>query len=299
MAAHIGRPRKLVAAGFLLVAGLTVLAYAHLAQVNDHGGWKEVWSSSFEGPAGHGIDRHYWRYQISKRIIGNGEDEVMTDSPKNVYLDGDGGLNITALHQGGEWTSGRIQTVHAFTPLAGGELRVIASLRQPDVASGRGYWPAFWMLGRGSWPAHGEIDIMEDVNGISEHSGALHCGNLRNINADGTFGPCHEHRGRGSGLQRCRGCQTGYHTYSVIIDRRNSADEQIRWYLDRREFFSVSEREVGTEAWNTAIDHGFTIIFDLAIGGPFPNGQCSCVTPMANTSSRGTLGIRDVAVYER
>ena len=71
---------------------------------------------------------------------------------------------------------------------------------------------------------------------------------------DGTYGPCHEHTGLGSGLLPCAGCQTGYHTYSVIIDRRDPANEHIYWYLDGREFFSIREPQVSTQAWTQAID---------------------------------------------
>jgi hypothetical protein len=55
------------------------------------------------------------------------------------------------------------------------------------------------MLGPEPWPQTGEIDIMEDVNGLSKTSGTLHCGNLTDRNADGTFGPCHEKSGLGGG----------------------------------------------------------------------------------------------------
>jgi beta-glucanase (GH16 family) len=53
---------------------------------------------------------------------------------------------------------------------------VTASIKQPDPSIALGYWPALWMYSTGTWPEHGEIDIMEDVNGLSKHSGTLHCG---------------------------------------------------------------------------------------------------------------------------
>lgn len=260
--------------------------------------WEKVWSASFAGPAGSGVNTRYWKYDTGKGIFGNGEIETMTDSPGNVHLDGHGDLDITAIDQGSGWTSGRIQTIRNFGAPAGGEMKVSATIEQPNPDFGLGYWPAFWMLGPGSWPAHGEIDVLEDVNGLSEHSGALHCGNLTHLNLDGTFGPCHEHKGLSSGLWPCAGCQSGYHVYSVIVDRRNAADEQILWYLDGKEFFSVSESQVGASAWDEAINHGFSIILDLAMGGQYPNQLCDCVTPASQTSTGGTMEVSNVSVFD-
>jgi len=176
-------------------------------------------------------------------------------------------------------------------------MRVTASIEQPDPAHGVGYWPAFWLLGPGPWPGSGEIDILEDVNGLSDADSTLHCGDLTQRNSDGTFGPCHEFNGQSSGLQPCTNCQTTYNIYKVIIDRRDESDQQIRWYIDGRQFFVVSESKVGSSAWTKAVDHGFSIIFDLAVGGAFPDGMCDCTSPEPATSSGATMSIRDLAVY--
>jgi beta-glucanase (GH16 family) len=258
--------------------------------------WTKIWAADFSGSAGSAVDPSQWTYQTGGGGFGNGQIETMTNSARNVYVNGSDELDITALLQGGAWTSGRIQSAPAFTPPAGGELEVSASIWQPDPAAGVGYWPAFWLLGEGSWPAHGEIDILEDVNGLDDHSGTFHCGNLTARNADGTFGPCHEYSGLSSHLQPCPQCQAGFHTYSVIIDRRDPYLEQIRWYLDGREFFAVTAPEVGAAPWDEALDHGFRIILDLAIGGTFPNAICHCTTPDSATASGGTLRVRDVVV---
>ena len=281
----------------LAVAVAIPLAAAQRNLANAAGTWTIVWTASFAGAAGTGVNTAYWKYDLGRGIFGTGEVQAATDSVMNVHLNGNGALDITALDQGGEWTSGRIQTKSAdFAAPADGELTVSASIEQPDAAPGAGYWPAFWLLGPGQWPEHGEIDIMEDVNSLSEHSGALHCGNLTAVNGDGTTGPCHEHTGLSSGLRPCSGCQTGYHVYSVTIDRRDASDQEIRWYLDNREFYSVDESRVGKAAWKKAFDHGFSIILDLAIGGSYPDSRCDCYTPTARTAPGGTMSIRDLQV---
>ncbi len=261
--------------------------------------WKTLWYENFSGRAGSGVSAKNWTYQTGQGVFGNNEIEDMTDSSSNVHLDGAGNLDITALRQDSTWTSGRIETTQQFGAPAGGELRVIASIQQPDPADGLGYWPAFWLLGPGSWPQDGEIDALEDVNALSEHSGTLHCGNFASLNGDGTYGPCHEHTGLSSGLLPCSGCQTGYHTYSVIIDRRVPGDEHISWYLDGREFFSVSESRMSAPVWAQAVDHGFAIILDVAMGGSYPDAVCRCSTPPGQTTSGGTMSVRYVGVYQR
>ena len=221
--------------------------------------------------------------------FGTGEIETMTNSAGNVHLDGNGNLDITALGSGSSWTSGRIQTTSANVGApAGGELEVTASIQQPP--GGPGYWPAFWMLGPGQWPENGEIDIMEDVNSLSELAGTIHCGT-------DPAGPCSEPNGIGSGLTSCGGCQSGYHTYTMILNRTDTSAESITFYLDGNQYFSVSESQVGTATWQAAFDHNLSIILDLAMGGGFPNGVCSCTTPTSATTSGGTMSVAYVAAY--
>ena len=253
-------------------------------------GWSTVFSDDFAGSAGSGIDSQ-WQYDTGAgSSFGTGEIETMTNSTSNVHLDGNGHLDITALDNGGNWTSGRVQTTSANVGApAGGELEVTASIEQPT--GGLGYWPAFWMLGPGQWPENGEIDIMEDVNSLSELSGTVHCGT-------DPGGPCNEGNGIGSGLVGCSGCQSGYHTYTMILNRTNTSAESITFYLDGNEYFSVSESQVGTSTWQAAFDHNMSIILDLAMGGSYPNGQCGCTTPTGATSSGGTMSVAYVAAYE-
>jgi beta-glucanase (GH16 family) len=277
-----------------LVAAVTIAAPVANADVpGPPAGWTTVFSDDFTGPAGTAPSSANWTYDTGPGSnFGTGEIETMTNSTSNVYLDGNGNLDITALGSGSSWTSGRIHTPAANVGApAGGQLEVTASIEQPNPSGGLGYWPAFWMLGSGQWPENGEIDILEDVNALSQHSGTFHCGTYPG-------GPCNEGNGIGSGLQGCSGCQNGFHTYTVIVNRTDPSAESITWYLDGNQFFGVNENQVDTATWQAAVDHGFMIIFDLAMGGGYPNGVCGCTSPTGATTSGGTMSVAYVAAYQ-
>ncbi|HEY6798355.1 MAG TPA: glycoside hydrolase family 16 protein [Kineosporiaceae bacterium] len=269
-----------VMVGALVVAGITPAAPSDAAVPTAPPGWTTVWSEDFTGSAGTGVDTAKWLYDTGISYPGGaahwgtGELETMTSSTANVSVDGEGHLAITPLRDAsGAWTSGRIETTRTdFAAPAGGILRVQASIRQPDVTSsdGLGYWPAFWMLGGAArpvgatnWPGIGEIDIMEDVNGRSSEFGTLHCGT-------NPGGPCQETTGIGSGERACPNCQTGFHEYAMELDRSVSP-EQIRWYLDGTNFFTVKATQVDPTAWANATHNGFFIILNVAMGGSFPD----------------------------
>jgi beta-glucanase (GH16 family) len=142
-------------------------------------GWSTVFSDDFGGAAGSAPAAANWFYDIGTGY-GTGEIENTTNSTSNVYQDGNGDLVLKAIDSGGTWTSGRIESARDdFGAPAGGELEMTASIEQPNPANGLGYWPAFWALGSpgragGSWPTEGELDMMEDVNGLNEASQTLH-----------------------------------------------------------------------------------------------------------------------------
>jgi hypothetical protein len=283
-------------AGSLTSVALTTLAGAPSARADTvpppPAGWTTVFGDNFAGPAGSAPSSANWFYDIGTGF-GTGEIEHTTNSTSNVYLDGNGHLVLKATNNGGSWTSGRIESTRDdFQAPPGGKLEMTASIEQPNPASGLGYWPAFWALGSpmrtgGGWPASGEIDMMEDVNGLNEASQTLH----DSSNSPGhALIPC---PGPGSG------CQTGYHTYSVVIDRTNTSAETLQFLMDGTVESTITEASVGVAAWQAAIDHGFFIIFDLAMGGNYPNGICGCTTPTSATSSGASMSVGYVAVYEQ
>jgi hypothetical protein len=268
-------------------------------------GWTTVFSDDFNGAAGSGLNTANWLYDIGTSYPGGagnwgtGEVESVTNSTANVYQDGAGHLVIKPINNGGAWTSGRVETQRTdFAAPVGGQLEITASIEQPNPGNGLGYWPAFWAMGaaaRGvgatNWPSIGEMDIMEDVNALSQVSHTFHCG------VD-PGGPCNETNGISSNLLGCGGCQTGYHTYSAIIDRTNSAAEQLRFYTDGNLQFTVNENQVPVATWQAAVDHGFFAILNVAIGGAYPNRICNCATPTGATTSGAGMSVDYVAVYQ-
>jgi hypothetical protein len=265
-------------------------------------GWQTLWSDDFSGPAGTSPSSADWllrtgtQYPGGAPNWGTGSVETASASTANVFLDGAGHLSIRALRDGaGAWTSGRIETQRAdFAPRPGELTRFSAVLRQPDVANGLGYWPAFRATGaafRGTytnWPGVGETDIMSGVNGREQMSQTLHCGT-----APG--GVCNEYDGRTSGLASCTGCLSGYHEYAQVIDRTKT-DEEIRFYLDGRQTWVVRQSQVGVAAWQAAVHHGFYLRFDLAVGGLYPSGVAGFTVPTPQTTSGGVLSVDSVSV---
>jgi beta-glucanase (GH16 family) len=253
-------------------------------------GYTQVFLDNFGGAKGAPPSDQNWLYDIGSGW-GNSSVDNDTSSTSNIYLNGQGDLVLQANKSNGKWTSGRIESTRDdFMAPAGGRMELTASVEQPDVANGTGYWPAFWALGSpvrtgGQWPQAGELDMFEGLNGDNKASQTLHDG-----------GPTESH-----GLISCpvATCQTAFNTYSVIVDRTNPNAESLQFLMDGKVEKTVTEAEVGTADWKAAIDHGFYILLDLAMGGNYPDSDCNCTGPTSSTTSGGQLKVAYVAVYEQ
>ena len=122
-----------------------------------------LWHDEFDGET---IDTSKWTFEIGTGTggWGNNEWEYYTSRKENAYIK-DGVLHIRAQkedYEGQKYTSARMLTKGKFAFKYG---TVEARIALP---TGKGIWPAFWMLGENfdtvGWPACGEIDIIETIN---------------------------------------------------------------------------------------------------------------------------------------
>lgn len=209
------------------------------------GGWVLDWSDEFEGP---GIDASKWRFDLGGHGWGNGEAQYYSDRPENARIE-DGCLLIEARrerYEGAYYSSARLKTQGLAAFRYG---RIEARISLP---SGKGTWPAFWMLGADfpekGWPACGEIDIMEHVG----REPGLALGTIHGPGYSGDRGP--------STRVAAEGLEGAFHVYAV-----EWGPERIDWFLDGAPYASRSPADVAPEPW--VFDHPFFIILNLAIGG--------------------------------
>ncbi|TQS26407.1 glycoside hydrolase family 16 protein [Microbispora sp. KK1-11] len=301
--------RRSVLALLVVAAAVMALAVrpADASVPGTPSGWSLVWSDDFNGTAGTLPSSTNWiidtghSYPGGPGNWGTGEIQNYTSSTSNLSLDGSGNLRITPIGSGQNWTSARIETRRAdFKPADGRILRIEGRIQMPNVTgdAALGYWPAFWALGapyRGNyqnWPSIGELDLMENVNGLNTVWGTLHCG----VNPGG---PCNETNGLGSS-RACPGstCQSAFHTYWFEWDRSVSPN-QLRWYVDGQQFHSISQSQLDATTWSNMTSHaGYFILLNVAIGGGFPNGVAGFSTPTSATVSGRPMVVDYVAVWQ-
>ena len=210
--------------------------------------------------------------------FGTDEIETMTRSTENIRRQ-DGFLRITPLRDAeGRWTSGRAETTADYKPADGAVMRMECKLAMPDVhgEDAKGYWPACWALGatqrtqRWDWPASGEPDLAESVNGVDRNWSTLHCGYAAQWG-----GPCAEPVGLSNGgvapdKRRCVGT-----TARVRLEWDSSGTEDVmRWYLDSKTGPRGPPVHGPGRRGATLSNHaGYRLILNVAMGGPLSRGS--------------------------
>lgn len=253
---------------------IAVIAMAGLAACSEPTqAWKIVWQDEFDGAAGALPNVSNWRFDVGEDW-GNAQLEYDTDRASNASLDGAGHLVITARqesYKGRGYTSARITTQGKREQRYG---RFEARIKMP---SGRGLWPAFWMLGANEdvvgWPQTGEIDVME-YRGQEPTviHGTLHGPGYSGIKA---FTRRFE-------LQAARFDQD-FHDFTVEWD-----EDQVSWRVDGHLYHRIKRNYVPGD-W--VFDHPFYLILNLAVGGGYVG------PPDGSTTFPQTMVVDWVRVY--
>ncbi len=255
---------------------LFALALASVAGCKDDPGpWVLDWEDEFNGAAGALPSQTNWRFDVGEDW-GNAQLEYDTDRATNASLDGAGHLNITARlesFRGRNYTSARITTQGKVERKYG---RFEARIKMP---SGRGIWPAFWLLGANEdvvgWPQSGEIDVVE----YRGQEPSLVHGTLHGPGYSASKGMT-----RRFALDNGRFDDT-YHVFSVEWD-----ESSIEWRVDGTLYHEIKRTYVPGD-W--VFDHPFYIILNLAVGGGYVG------PPDGSTVFPQTMSVDWVRIYRR
>jgi len=238
-------------------------------------------------------DSNMWGYDVGDGTNegipgwGNNELQYYTDRPENVTVE-NGVLIITAKEESFEgkgYTSARLTSQDLFEQQYG---RFEARIRVPF---GKGYWPAFWLLGvpktitvddeevLEEWPAIGEIDIMEYLGDEPTNVfGTLH--------GPGFSGA--ESISKEFTLENDR-FDTGFHVFGI-----EWSPTSVNFYVDGNIYQTLTREDVAEETdgegeW--VFDRPFYIILNVAIGGNLPGN------PTENTVFPQSMIVDYVRVY--
>jgi beta-glucanase (GH16 family) len=189
--------------------------------------------------------------------------------------------------------SARVRTVNSFSTKYG-RVEVRAKLPRGDWL-----WPAIWMLPKhneyGTWPASGEIDIMESrgndkgcsVGGIDHFGSTLHWGTDY---ANNKFQYTHKDYAHVEDLDG------EFHTYGLYWDEKKlytyfDKPENVvlsvdfdKSFFERGQFPASFANPWAGEPNSAPFNREFYIVMNLAVGGTsdyFPEGQCG--KPWSNT----------------
>ncbi|OIV41477.1 glycoside hydrolase family 16 protein [Flavobacterium johnsoniae] len=207
-----------------------------------------VWEENFNTDGA--PDPAKWSYDLGRGPNndgwGNNEKQNYTNAASNIKVQG-GNLIITAKKEasgGMDYSSARIKTDAKFK-FTYGKVEVRAKL-----PIGGGTWPAIWMLGQNyatkTWPACGEIDIME------------HVGNSQNLIHGTLHYPGHSGGNANSGSKTIPNVSTEFHIYKTIW-----SPSSIAIYVDDTLIHTVPND--ATLPFNS----DFFLILNVAMGGNF------------------------------
>lgn len=203
-----------------------------------------LWSEEFNTD---GLpDPTKWGYDLGAGGWGNNEAQYYTSRAENAVVI-NGNLRITLkkeAYNGSNYTSARLLTKDKFAFTYG---RVEIRAKLPE---GGGTWPALWMLGSNigtvSWPACGEIDIMEHLgNDLNRVYGTLHYPGRSGGNANGAS-------------RVISNATTEFHIYSL-----EWSAAEIKILVDGQLIHSV------VNSASIPFNHNFFLICNMAMGGNF------------------------------
>jgi beta-glucanase (GH16 family) len=247
---------------FFTLLPLLIAASICAAPLSSQTSRKLVWSDEFNYT---GLpDASKWGYDVGAHGWGNKELQNYTERRKENARVEKGVLIIEARRDGPEaqpYTSARLVTKRKGD-WTYGRFEIRAKL-----PSGRGTWPAIWMLptersyGEGYWPDNGEIDIMEhvgydpDMIHASAHTKAYH----------------HSINTQKSGKTKVESARSGFNVYAV-----EWTPQEIRWYVNDQQYFKFANERIS----NPAADHKrwpfdkpFHLLLNLAVGGNWGGAQ--------------------------
>ena len=211
------------------------------------GVWEQVWADEFnyEGLP----DENKWNYETG--FVRNREKQYYTKArPENARVE-NGTLIIESRkeqYEKGQYTSASLHTWHKAEWLYG---RIEVRAKLP---TGKGMWPAIWMLGTNrnkvGWPACGEIDIMENVG----YDPDTICANVH------TSAYNHVKKtGKGSKIKAEKPYEH-FHIYAIEWN-----DDRIDFFLDDEKYFTFNNEGTGNDVWPYNKPH--YLILNAAIGG--------------------------------
>ena len=210
-----------------------------------YSGYTLVWQDEFDGST---LGSH-WIQEIGTGGSGWGNNELQYYRAENTTIT-DGNLIIEAKQEsfgGSPYTSSRMIT-KGQKAYKYGRVDIRAALPE-----GQGLWPALWMLGSNidqvSWPACGEIDIMEIVgHQPNKVHGTIHW------NENG-------HANYGGSKTSTTDFSEEFHVFSIVWDAT-----QIRWLLNDVQYHNVDLTPAALDEFREE----FFFIFNVAVGGNWP-----------------------------